>query len=82
MLQGAVFKSRKHGVWLPTFLERYDPDSLRYYLTINMPEGHDTDFRWEDYVERVNNELIGNYGNFVHRVLTLAKRLESDTRTR
>ena len=60
MLQGGQFsKSRKHGVWLPSFLERYDPDSLRYHLTINMPEGHDTDFRWEDYVERVNNELIG-----------------------
>ena len=76
MLQGGQFsKSRKHGVWLPAFLERYDPDTLRYYLTINMPEGHDTDFRWEDYVERVNNELIGNYGNFVHRVLTLTNRL-------
>ncbi|MEC7687901.1 MAG: methionine--tRNA ligase subunit beta, partial [Candidatus Thermoplasmatota archaeon] len=79
MLQGGQFsKSRKHGVWLPAFLERYDPDSLRYYLTINMPEGHDTDFRWEDYAERVNNELIGNYGNFVHRVLTLTHRLSRD----
>ena len=78
MLQGGQFsKSRKHGVWLPAFLERYDPDSLRYYLTINMPEGHDTDFRWEDFVERVNNELISNYGNFVHRVLTLTHRLQS-----
>ena len=80
MLKGGQFsKSRKHGVWLPTFLERYDPDSLRYYLTINMPEGHDTDFRWEDYVERVNNELIGNYGNFVHRVMTLSNRLDNTT---
>lgn len=79
MLQGGQFsKSRKHGVWLPSFLERYDPDTLRYHLTTNMPEGHDTDFRWEDYVERVNNELIGNYGNFVHRVLTLTHRLEAN----
>ena len=76
MLQGGQFsKSRKHGIWLPAFLQRYDADSLRYYLTINMPEGHDTDFRWEDFVERVNNELIGNYGNFVHRVMTLTHRL-------
>ena len=76
MLQGGQFsKSRKHAVWLPSFLERYDPDSLRYYLTINMPETHDTDFRWEDFVERTNNELIGTYGNFVHRVMTLTHRL-------
>ncbi len=77
MLQGGQFsKSRKHGIWLPEFLRTYDPDALRYYLSINMPEGHDTDFRWEEFVDRVNNELIGNYGNFVNRVLTLTHRLE------
>ena len=76
MLQGGQFsKSRKHAVWLPSYLERYDPDALRYYLTINMPETHDTDFRWDEYVDRVNNELISNYGNFVHRVMTLTHRL-------
>ena len=79
MLQGGQFsKSRRHGVWLPSYLERYDPDALRYYLSINMPETHDTDFRWDEYVDRVNNELIGTYGNFVHRVMTLAHRLHSD----
>jgi len=77
MLQGGQFsKSRKHAVWLPNFLETYDPDTLRYYLSINMPETHDTDFRWDEFVDRVNNELIGNYGNFINRVLTLANRLE------
>ena len=79
MLQGGQFsKSRKHAVWLPSFLDRYDPDCLRYYLTINMPETHDTDFRWEDFVERTNNELIGTYGNFVHRVMTLTHRLTNE----
>ena len=79
MLQGGQFsKSRNHGVWLPSYLQRYDPDALRYYLSINMPETHDTDFRWDEYVDRVNNELIGTYGNFVHRVLTLAHRLENN----
>ena len=80
MLQGGQFsKSRKHAVWLPNFLETYDPDTLRYYLSINMPETHDTDFRWDEFVDRVNNELIGNYGNFINRVLTLTHRLESNT---
>jgi len=78
MLQGGQFsKSRKHAVWLPSFLENHSPDTLRYFLSINMPEGHDTDFRWEEYVDKVNNELIGTYGNFVHRVMTLSHRLES-----
>ena len=81
MLQGGQFsKSRKHAVWLPSFLERYDADCLRYYLSINMPETHDTDFRWEEFVDRVNNELIGTYGNFVHRVMTLTNRLATEGR--
>ncbi|RJU85031.1 MAG: methionine--tRNA ligase [Candidatus Poseidoniales archaeon] len=76
MLSGGQFsKSRKHAVWLPSFLERFDPDTLRYYLSINMPENHDTDFNWPDFVEKINSELIAAYGNFVHRVLTLEERL-------
>ena len=79
MLAGGQFsKSRKHAVWLPSFLERFDPDTLRYYLSINMPEAHDTDFNWPDFVEKINSELIAAYGNFVHRVLTLGARLPDD----
>ena len=79
MLAGGQFsKSRKHAVWLPSFLERFDPDTLRYYLSINMPEAHDTDFNWPDFVEKINSELIAAYGNFVHRVLTLGARLPND----
>lgn len=82
MLAGGQFsKSRKHAVWLPSFLERYDPDTLRYYLSINMPENHDTDFNWPEFVERVNSELIAAYGNFVHRVLTLGARLPNENET-
>jgi methionyl-tRNA synthetase len=77
MLAGGQFsKSRKHAIWLPAFLDRFQPDTLRYYLSINMPENHDTDFNWPDFVEKVNNELIGTYGNFIHRVMTLAARLD------
>lgn len=76
MLSGGQFsKSRKHAVWLPSFLEHHDPDTLRYYLAINMPENHDTDFTWEDFVEKVNSELIAAFGNFAHRVLTLTVKM-------
>ncbi len=79
MLAGGQFsKSRKHAIWLPSFLEKFDPDTLRYVLTINMPEAHDTDFNWSDFVEKVNTELIAAYGNFVHRIMTLAARLPSE----
>ncbi|MBN16714.1 MAG: methionine--tRNA ligase [Euryarchaeota archaeon] len=79
MLAGGQFsKSRKHAVWLPSFLERFDPDTLRYYLSINMPENHDTDFNWPDFVEKINSELNGAYGNYVNRIMSLGNRLEGD----
>jgi len=66
--------SRNWAVWLPDYLERYSPDPLRYLLSINMPETNDSDFSWEEYVRRNNDELVATYGNLVHRVLTLAYR--------
>ena len=76
MLAGGQFsKSRKHAIWLPSFLERYPADTLRYYLSAQMPEEKDSDFTWQEFVAKVNNVLNANYGNFVHRVLTLGARL-------
>ena len=65
-------KSKNWAVWLPDFLEKYSPDSLRYYLTSIMPETSDSDFTWEGYVSSNNNELVANLGNFVHRILTMS----------
>ncbi len=65
-----VSKSRHWAVWLPDYLSRYDPDPLRYILSINMPETGDTDFSWREFVRRNNDELVATYGNLVNRVLT------------
>jgi methionyl-tRNA synthetase len=62
--------SRNWAVWLPDYLSRYDPDPLRYILSINMPETGDTDFSWREFVRRNNDELVATYGNLVNRVLT------------
>ncbi|UCD54440.1 MAG: methionine--tRNA ligase, partial [Dehalococcoidia bacterium] len=62
--------SRNWAVWLPDYLARYEPDPLRYLLSINMPETGDTDFSWREFVRRNNDELVATYGNLVHRVLT------------
>ena len=63
--------SRNWAVWLPDYLSRYDPDPLRYLLSVNMPESGDTDFSWREFLRRNNDELVATYGNLVHRVLTL-----------
>jgi methionyl-tRNA synthetase len=62
--------SRNWAVWLPDYLERYEPDPLRYLLSINMPESNDSDFSWNEFLRRNNNELVATYGNLVHRTLT------------
>jgi methionyl-tRNA synthetase len=67
-------KSRNWAVWVNDFLSRYDPDPLRYVLSINMPETGDTDFSWHEFVLRNNDELVATYGNLVNRVLTFTYR--------
>jgi len=64
--------SRNWAVWGRDFLTRYEPDSLRYYLTVNMPENRDTDWSWSDFLARNNNELVATWGNLVNRVLSFA----------
>ena len=50
-------------------LDRYDPDSIRYFLSINAPENRDTDFSWREFIYSHNSELLGAYGNFINRTL-------------
>ena len=67
-------KSRNWMIELLDVLERYDPDPLRYMLSINMPERSDSDFTWEEFVRRNNDELVATYGNLVNRILTFTYR--------
>ena len=66
--------SRNWAVWLPDYLERFEPDQLRYVLSAIMPETSDSNFSWSDFVRRNNQELVATYGNLVHRVLTMTHR--------
>lgn len=69
-LEGKQFsKSRNWAIWVPDFLNKYSPDSLRHYLISNGPETADASFAWHNYRLRNNSELVGKYGNFIHRVL-------------
>jgi methionyl-tRNA synthetase len=61
--------SKNWAVWVPDILERYEPDSIRYFLTINAPESRDADFSWKEFIYSHNSELLGAYGNLVNRTL-------------
>jgi methionyl-tRNA synthetase len=62
--------SRNWAVYARDFLTRYDPDPLRYYLTVNMPEAKDTDWDWDGFLARNNDELVATWGNLANRVLS------------
>jgi methionyl-tRNA synthetase len=64
--------SRNWAVWGLDFLSRYQPDALRFYLTINMPETKDANWDWDDFVTRNNSQLVATWGNLVNRVLSFA----------
>ena len=55
-------------------LAQFDPDPIRYALTINMPETRDTDFSMSEFIRRNNDELVATYGNLVHRSLSFLQR--------
>jgi methionyl-tRNA synthetase len=74
-MEGRKISGSLHwGVFMLDALDRYDPDPLRYYLTVAMPETRDSDWTWEGFVTRNNSELVANWGNLVNRVLNMTGR--------
>ncbi|WP_255452681.1 methionine--tRNA ligase [Aquimarina sp. RZ0] len=68
--------SKNWAVWLHEYLEDFPDkqDVLRYVLTANAPETKDNDFTWKDFQDRNNNELVGNFGNFINRIIVLTNK--------
>ena len=50
-------------------LDNYPVDAIRYFLSINDPEKKDFNFTWEGFINSINGELLGKWGNFVNRTL-------------
>jgi len=70
-IEGQKFsKSMGVSIDIPDMLTKFKPDVIRYYLAANMPETKDSEFSWQDFAQRVNNELVATYGNFLHRALS------------
>jgi len=64
-------KSRGWYIGLRDFLSKFPADYLRYYLASITPYAQaDVNFDWNDFQQKINNELIANIGNFIHRTLT------------
>ncbi|WGH27437.1 MAG: methionine--tRNA ligase [Candidatus Bostrichicola ureolyticus] len=68
-----ISTSRNWAVWLHEYLKDFpnQQDSLRYILTINMPETKDNNFNWKEFQIRINSELVSVWGNFVYRIMVI-----------
>jgi methionyl-tRNA synthetase len=68
-----ISTSRNWAVWLHEYLQDFPgkQDEMRYVLCSIMPEQKDSEFTWNDFRDRVNNELADILGNFVNRVFVL-----------
>jgi len=77
-LNGEQFStSRGRVIGINSVLKQFQPDAWRYALTAVAPETNDVEFTWTDFQQRVNNELVANWGNAVNRVIGFAnKRFE------
>ena len=72
---GQFSKSRNLGVFGDDAIKTgIKADIWRYYVMVNRPEKADTDFSWEDFQSKINNELVANLGNFINRTISFINR--------
>ena len=72
-----VSTSRNWAVWVDEYVKDFpnQQDMLRFVLCANAPETKDNDFTWKDFQDRINNELVNIFGNFVNRAFVLMHKL-------
>ncbi|MCI0381565.1 MAG: methionine--tRNA ligase [Chlamydiae bacterium] len=72
-LEGKQFsKSEGWYVDLEDFFKNFTSDQIRYYLASHAPETQDSEFSWKEFQFTCNADLVGKFGNLVHRVLTFS----------
>lgn len=68
-------KSKGNYISIRYLLNRYPADAIRYYFLINNPEKRDFNFTWDDFINSINGELLGKWGNFINRTLLFVNKL-------
>lgn len=61
-------KSKGTGILAKEFAKLCDPETLRYYFAAKLNDKvEDIDLNFEDYVQRINSDLVGKYLNIASR---------------
>ncbi|MHC4425288.1 MAG: methionine--tRNA ligase [Planctomycetota bacterium] len=72
-------KSRGTFIKASTYLKYLDPEHLRYYYASKLTDGiEDIDLRMEDFLNKINSDLVGKFANLASRSgPMLTKKLDS-----
>jgi methionyl-tRNA synthetase len=70
-LSGKQF-SKSEGIYIETdeFFKEFNTDYLRFYLASVLPEYSDSDFSYEIFQSKINDELADIVGNLVNRTFS------------
>ena len=71
MKDGKMSKSRGNTVSAYPLIERYGVDAVRYYMVSEIPFGQNGVFTPEDFVQRINQDLVNNFGNLLNRTVSM-----------
>jgi methionyl-tRNA synthetase len=70
-----VSKSRTADLnaFIPSLLDHYPADVIRFYAALLAPQNHDTELDWTEF-DKLRDEVLANqYGNLVQRTLVLTR---------
>ena len=68
-------KSKGTGIMAKEFSEICDPETLRYYFAAKLNDKvEDIDLNFDDYVQRINSDLVGKYLNIASRSASFLKK--------
>ena len=75
-------KSKGTGIMAKEFADICDPETLRYYFAAKLNDKvEDIDLNFEDYVQRVNSDLVGKYLNIASRCSSFIKKNDNNLST-
>ena len=68
-------KSKGTGILAKEFAEITNPETLRYYFAAKLSSKvEDIDLNFDDYVQRINSDLVGKYLNIASRSASFLKK--------
>ena len=68
-------KSRGTFFTAKDFLQKYNAEHLRYYYgNVLSKKLADIDLNFDEFHDRINNELVGNLGNFCYRIISFVNK--------